>query len=381
MKPEYVEKQKEYEAKKARAKALQLRLTCTICGVKPKMLLNCPCGTTQYCSTECQRIDWRDRGHRKACKKIRNEREAEAARAEAEAKQAEAPAPPPEAVFYGPAPRSGADEIRARIAAEHEAARLRREAEPEPEPLSARWGSRCPICMENWDVSATARIKFCCCRRVCESCMNKTRGLPCPLCRTPYARSDADQLAMIRRHVENEVPEAMHVLACSYSRGGFGSFGLKKSDKKAAKLYKRAVELGMVDSMVNLSQLYWDGAGVKVDEKKSIQLLRLAADRGNAVAQMRLGSRLNDIGCQDLESQKEIVKYFTLAAEQGHPIAEVLVATFFIQGAKGVPKDYEEARRWLERAAAKGVPEAIELLEHDDWDNTKIVNGGQLLWK
>ena len=47
MKQEYVDKQKEYEAKKARAKALQLRLTCTICGAKPKTLLNCPCGTTQ----------------------------------------------------------------------------------------------------------------------------------------------------------------------------------------------------------------------------------------------------------------------------------------------------------------------------------------------
>ena len=47
MKPEYVEKQKEYEAKKARAKALKLRLTCTICGTNPKTLLNCPCGTTQ----------------------------------------------------------------------------------------------------------------------------------------------------------------------------------------------------------------------------------------------------------------------------------------------------------------------------------------------
>ena len=45
MKAEYVEKQKEYEAKKARAKALKLRMTCTICGEKAK--LNCPCGTTQ----------------------------------------------------------------------------------------------------------------------------------------------------------------------------------------------------------------------------------------------------------------------------------------------------------------------------------------------
>ena len=39
------DKKKEYEVKKARAKAFKLRLTCTICGEKAK--LNCPCGTTQ----------------------------------------------------------------------------------------------------------------------------------------------------------------------------------------------------------------------------------------------------------------------------------------------------------------------------------------------
>ena len=166
MNPIYEKKQREYEAKKARAKALALRLTCTICGAKPKTLLNCPCGTTQYCSTACQRIDWRDRGHRKACKKIRAERAAEAARAEAPTPP---PTPPPE-VVYGPAPRSHADEVRARIAAEHEAARARREANPEPEPASARWGSRCPICLEDWDVNSTHSLLACCCRRICKSC-------------------------------------------------------------------------------------------------------------------------------------------------------------------------------------------------------------------
>ena len=43
--PTWQEKQEEYAQKKARAKALKLRLTCTICGEKAK--LNCPCGTTQ----------------------------------------------------------------------------------------------------------------------------------------------------------------------------------------------------------------------------------------------------------------------------------------------------------------------------------------------
>ena len=44
---EWEKKQREFEEVKARAKALKLRLTCTICGARPKTLLNCPCGTTQ----------------------------------------------------------------------------------------------------------------------------------------------------------------------------------------------------------------------------------------------------------------------------------------------------------------------------------------------
>ena len=43
--PEWKKKQREFEQVKARAKALKLRTTCTICEDKAK--LNCPCGTTQ----------------------------------------------------------------------------------------------------------------------------------------------------------------------------------------------------------------------------------------------------------------------------------------------------------------------------------------------
>merc|ERR1711903_300841 len=241
---EWQKKQHEYEVKKARAKALKLRLTCSICSEKAK--LNCPCGTTQYCSTECQRIDWRDRGHRKACKKIRDER------------GAEAPPSPPEQIFYGPAPRSHADEVRARIAAEHEAARARREANPEREPLSARHGSRCPICLEEWDVNAPGVFRTCCCRMVCQSCEVKIGTDACPLCRLPGAETNAEQLAQLRRHVENEVPEAIAALGSAYR---YGDFGLVKSDKKAAKIWKRAVELGNVVAMRSLGLLHGRGIG------------------------------------------------------------------------------------------------------------------------
>ena len=71
MDPELIKKKREYEARKARTK-LALNI-CTICGKKDARPCK-GCGTTSYCSTDCQRIDWRDRGHRKACKKIRDDR-------------------------------------------------------------------------------------------------------------------------------------------------------------------------------------------------------------------------------------------------------------------------------------------------------------------
>jgi len=258
-------KQREFEQVKARAKNAKLRTTCTICGEKAK--LNCPCGTTQcasgasdarergggasrvasrpgrghrrpdrYCSTDCQRIDWRDRGHRKACKKIRDERAAEAARAEAPTP----PPSPPEDVVYGPAPRSHADEVRARIAAEQEAARVLREANPEPQPRSERFIGRCPICLEDWDVNDMPIIRFCCCQLVCPSCEERIPDeLPCPLCRTPAPRDFTEFLARLRRHVENDDPHAIFQLAVFY-RDGAPEFPIVKNSKKAAKIASAA---------------------------------------------------------------------------------------------------------------------------------------------
>ena len=258
----------------------------------------------RYCSTECQRIDWRERGHRKACKKIRDERAAEAARAEAST-----PPSIPKPVVYGPAPRSHADEIRARIAAEHEAARARREANPEPVPLSERYGSRCPICMEKWDVNESTTLRICCCRKICSSCEDKLVDMEsCPLCRAPFL-NEREELVALRRHVENGVPEAMNYLANSYRDG---EFGFAPSAKKAAKLFKRAVALGNVDAMVSLGALYDGGVRIEWDWKKAMQLWQMASDRGSATGQHNLGLMLRAHGEYD-----KAITYLELAKGQG----------------------------------------------------------------
>ena len=349
--PEWMVKKREYEQRMARAKNAKLRTLCTICGKKAK--LPCPCGTAQYCTVACQKIDWRDRGHRKACKKIRDERAAEAARAEA-------PTPPPRDVVYGPAPRSHADEVRARIAAEHEAARARREANPEREPLSARYGGRCSICLEEWDVNAENKLLICCCQMVCRSCADKI-GNECPLCRVPRANNDAETLARLRRHVENEVPEAVCSLGTAYLTG---KLGLVKSSKKAMKLFKRAMDLGDVQATAHLAQLYNDGAGVKIDKKKTIQLLRKAADGGHAGAQYKIAGHIGTAatGEQDLE---EAFRYTLLSATQGLTGAQWAAGMLYQDGAgvaANAEERLEEAKRWYTLAAAKGYEPAIKSL-------------------
>jgi hypothetical protein len=223
------------------------------------------------------------------------------------------PPSPPRDVFYGPAPRSHADEVRARIAAEHEAARALREANPEREPESARFGSRCPICLEEWDVNTPGVFRVCCCRKVCRSCEGKIEAA-CPLCRVPRSKTNAEELARLRRHVENEVPEAISFLGEVYHRG---FYGLPQSSKKAAKIYRRAVELGSVAALTNLGVLYYSGRGVKLDWKKAKRLHRMAANRGCAKGQCNVGEI-----CEDKEGDiSEARKWYALSAAQGFTIA------------------------------------------------------------
>ena len=90
-----------------------------------------------------------------------------------------------------------------------------------------------------------------------------------------------------------------------------------KSSKKAAKLWKRAVELGNVDSMMNLGYLYEVGDGVKQDTRKALQLYRMGGDRGDANAACKAGKLLHHLGVGGLGTPQEAFRYYKIAAEAG----------------------------------------------------------------
>ena len=192
---------------------------------------------------------------------------------------------------------------------------------------------------------------------VCSTCSDKiSDDETCPLCRLKGPKTDAEQLAMIRRHVENEVPDAIAYLASCYERG---LLGLVKNEKKAAKIYKRAVELGNVSSMIQLGSAYAHGAGVKCDKKKTMQLWKTAAERGSALAQAKVSTLF-------IESDPiEAHRWMKLSAQQGYTAAESLLGHWLFNGYLGVQveMDLDESKRLLTRAAAKGDAHAIKALD------------------
>ena len=163
-------------------------------------------------------------------------------------------------------------------------------------------------------------------------------------------------LATLRRHVENDVPSAILQLGHIYRVGQY----VPQNMKKAAKIYKRAAELGDVNAIVCLGSLLRTGDGIKQDPNKAMHLYRMAADKGDANGQYNLADEMRR---RDPLNIQEYTHYYRLAANQGLTVAEVAMgANAEYEISRGIQSGVEEARRWYGRAAAKGHKGAIARL-------------------
>jgi TPR repeat protein len=181
---------------------------------------------------------------------------------------------------------------------------------------------------------------------------------PCPFCRAPPPEDDAEVLAHIRRHVVNEVPEAIRQLAINYANG---QLGLVKSSKKAVRLFKRAVELGDTEAMFKLGIMYERGerAGVKLNHVKAMQLWRAAADRGDARGQAMMAHCLLKPDPEALEDDlKAGFRYAKLSSDRGYTLGSFLLGKAYYFGS-GVEKRDDEVIRLFTIVLAKGdLPES-----------------------
>jgi len=93
--------------------------------------------------------------------------------------------------------------------------------------------------------------------------------------------------------------------------------------------------------------------GVSQDEKEALKWFLKAAEQGNADAQRNIGFwyHLGRGGVP--QDEKEALKWYLKSAEQGNAKAQCSLGGMFADG-KGVPKDYGEAVKWYLKAAENG---------------------------
>lgn len=101
------------------------------------------------------------------------------------------------------------------------------------------------------------------------------------------------------------------------------------------------------------------GASVSAE---SLTETRMAAEKGAAEAQFKLGLFFFNGQSGLPKSYAESAKWFRAAAEQGHHEAQFSLGAAYLYGL-GVPRDYVEAYKWATLAVA-GAPDDVSRDSH-----------------
>jgi TPR repeat protein len=133
---------------------------------------------------------------------------------------------------------------------------------------------------------------------------------------------------------------------------------IAKGSKEDIERLRGWVKKGKAWAMASLAQRYTDGVGVKQSDKKTIELLEMAATRGNASAQYNLGVYYHHSSHGLTQSSKKAIEYYTLSADQGDEAAQYNLGVMYATG-DGIETSYSKAREWLTKSAAQGNEDAI----------------------
>ena len=181
----------------------------------------------------------------------------------------------------------------------------------------------------------------CCGKRICNGCedaITEKEGADtlCAFCRTPYARSNEEQVERLKKLMKKGNADAFYNFAGCYAQGGLG---MPQDWLKANELYLKAGELGCAEAYFNLGRVYENGEGVEIDKKKAMHFFELAAMNGNIKARYSLGFFEGQAG-----NYQRAYKHFILAAKFGHEGSLEMVTIGFRKG-RVTKDDYESTLR------------------------------------
>ena len=199
----------------------------------------------------------------------------------------------------------------------------------------------CPICMILLpSLDTGSKYRACCGKTICSGCIHAVAkrdggvGL-CPFCRTPTPDPE-EAVEQIKKRMEIDDAEAIYEMGICHSGG---SHGLPQNRAKALELWHQAAELGHAISYYNIGVAYYQGNGVKRDEKKAVHYFELGAMGGHVRARHNLGVYEARAGNMD-----NVIKHFMIAAGIGYSGSLENIKQMFMDG-KVTKDDYAKALR------------------------------------
>ena len=174
---------------------------------------------------------------------------------------------------------------------------------------------------------------------------------------TAVAAYEAGQYEIAVSHLtklaEMGNPTAQNNLAHMYNQG----LGVAQDDNKAFLLYQQAADSGLNDAYMGLGYAYETGSGVNQNIDKAISCYLLVAEQGNVDVENNLGGLYRDKG-----EYEEAVRWLERAAMRGDPKAQFNLGNCYGLG-QGVTESRDTAVFWLTEAAKQGHAAAFELLK------------------
>lgn len=146
---------------------------------------------------------------------------------------------------------------------------------------------------------------------------------------------------------------AFNAVAIYYQDG----HGYEKNPQKAAQWFRYAAEMGFASAQRNLGDCYMNGYGVKDNPEEALRWYLRACEEENAKAQYAVAKCYAEkyaiLNICEKDAQKKAFEYYQQAAEQGLDTAQFALAGCYIDG-KGVHRNIEKAKEWLNKSAIQG---------------------------
>ena len=126
---------------------------------------------------------------------------------------------------------------------------------------------------------------------------------------------------------------------------------------EAFKLLMPAAQKGNPIAQHRIGVMYVMGQGVEEDFSEATRWFRKAAEQGQGESQFSMGLRYFE-GQSVAQDDTEAARWFRLAAEQGVGMAASMLAEMYAKG-RGVPQDLVEAYKWLAVAGGQIEPDRV----------------------